>query len=61
MTARPGTTAPPARVLAVVLGSLLLGGAVTLLVAQGLRVSWAAVADPGRPGRRTACCCVPPQ
>ena len=47
MRARPGTTAPPARVLAVVLGSLLLGGAVTLLVAQGLRVSWAAVAAPG--------------
>ncbi len=47
MTARPGTTVPPARVLAVVLGSVLLGGAVTLLVAQGLRVSWAAVAAPG--------------
>ena len=47
MTTRPGTTVPLARVLAVVLGSVLLGGGVTLLVAQGLRASWAAVAAPG--------------
>ena len=47
MRTRPGTSAPLARVLAVVLGSLLLGGAATLLVAQGLRASWAAVTAPG--------------
>ena len=40
MKTRPGTTVPLARVLAVVLGSLLLGGGATLLVAQGLRASW---------------------
>ena len=44
---RPGTTVPLARVLAVVLGSLLLGGGATLLVAQGLRASWASVTAPG--------------
>ena len=47
MKTRPGTTVPLARVLAVVLGSLLLGGGATLLVAQGLRASWAAVTAPG--------------
>jgi hypothetical protein len=51
MKTRPGTTVPLARVLAVVLGSLLLGGGATLLVAQGLRASWASVtaAGPARP------------
>ena len=47
MRTRPGTTVPLARVLAVVLGSLLLGGGATLLVAQGLRASWASVTAPG--------------
>ncbi len=47
MKTRPGTTVPLARVLAVVLGSLLLGGGATLLVAQGLRASWVSVTAPG--------------
>jgi hypothetical protein len=47
MKTRLGTTVPLARVLAVVLGSLLLGGGATLLVAKGLRASCAVVTAPG--------------